>query len=257
VTLLVPQYIKVSGIQDSAIRYQWDDWKRLPAAVAPDPEATDRLQQISQRAVLAFACGASEWIVCRFATLCNDPAPWHFIEAAWAMILDVRYSGFGSGTGWQSYAQKSWVGPVRGPINRALVRLECAFINLAREGHNDPTEYASRLSTLAAYLMTSPAAYKRWRGWVIGRLEQLYPRNLQDPIGDVVPREVIDPDSDFQVELTEHLINRFLSSLDHRSNIFLSSPEGMLEHFDGSADFKQTPYVFSMDADRKARRDKT
>ncbi len=131
--------------------------------------------------------------------------------------------------------------------------LEIAFQQLVSEYHTDPTNFAGFLSTLACYVMTDPTPYKRWRDEIIKRFQLLYPRNDRDLFGDVVPRQAVDPGYDFQTEQTEALVNRFLSVLNYRDNPFLSSPNGMLEHFEGEWNFKGTPYLFDIRQDRQER----
>ena len=104
--LSIPNYLKVANIQDNNIRYEWDDWRNLPASETPDEELIARLEVVSQRAVLAFSCGTAEWIVYRFARLCDDSRPWDYIEAAWAMIINVWYCGYGSGGYWEDYSNE-------------------------------------------------------------------------------------------------------------------------------------------------------
>ena len=249
----VPNYIHMAKIQDNSILYAWDDWDDQGEEPL-DEDLVARLEGLSQRATLAFMCGTAEWIVHRLARLCDDPAPSDYLETAWAMLVDVRYCGYGSGTWWQEYAMEEWVGPVKGPLGRALDRLEIAMQQLAWEKEN-PSDRATMLSNLTLYVMTDSAPYRRWREQVLKRLKLLYPRDPEDELGDVVPRQAVDPKFDFKIEQTEFLINEFLSKLDHRSNIFLSSPEGMLEDYDDEDEgFNGTPYIFDIEADRKARR---
>lgn len=251
-TLSIPNYLKSANVQDSSLRYEWDDWRTLPALETPK-ELVVRLKGVSQRAVLAFACGGAEWIAYRFSKLCDDPAPWNYLEAAWALTIDIRYVGYGNSTGWQVHAYKGWDGPIKRPIRNSLNYLEIAFQQLASEYHADPATFAAKISALARYVMPDPATYDRWCEQVLRRFEALYQRDPEDQMGDVVPRQAVDLDFDFKVEQTEALIMQFLSSLDYQSNVFLSSPEGMLEQFDGVEDFQGTPYVFDIEADRKTR----
>jgi len=167
------------------------------------------------------------------------------------MIVHLRYSV--GAEAWSYHSQKGWEGPVKGPIKRGLEYLEAAFYLLSSEYRTDPLDLTVRLSTLTSYVMSDPMPYKTWCEQVLNRFEVLYPRDPEDPLGDVVPRQAVDPGFDFRVEQTEVLINEFLSSLDYRSNPFLRSPKAMLEHIEGEQDFKGIPYVFSIDADRTAR----
>ncbi len=253
-TLGVPGYLQTARIQDDTLRYEWDDWDDLPAVTTTDEELLARLPRVSQRAVLAFMCGTAEWIYHRLAKLCDDPAPSDYLEAAWALIVEVRYCGYGTGMWWQNYEAEteSWVGPVKGPIGDGLERLEIACQQLALEG-TDPVRRAGLIAALATYIMLDPAPYKRWCELVLDRFEALYARDPEDEMGDVVPRQAVNPEFDFHVEQTEALINQFLGSLDYRANKFLSSPEEMLESEELLMRFQGTPYVFDIELDRRTR----
>jgi len=254
-SLAIPQYLIVSNVQDPSIRFEWDDWKHLPAKDVIDRDLSVRLETISQRAILAMMCGTAEWIVYRFGRLSNDPTLWRYMEGAWAMTIDVRYCGYGSGHWWGENSTKKWDGPIERPIADAIVRLQTAIQQLYWEG-TDPGRRAGLIATLARYVMTEPAPYNRWLDQVIRRFESLYPRTIEDQLGEVVPRQAIDPDFDFRVEQTEVLVNEFLASLDYRSNDFLSSPEGMLDRSDEDEEdavFHGIPYVFTIEGDRRAR----
>jgi hypothetical protein len=251
--LSVPPYLATADVQDRVLRYQWDDWRTMPGLETPDKEIEARLTRVSHRAVFAFSCGSGEWIVHRFAKLCDVSAAWEYLEAAWAMIVHVRYSGYGSVTGWQEYSSRGWDGPVKRPISNALRFLDIEFEQLTLSHQADPALFGGMIAVLTAYVMTDREPYKRWCEGVLGRLETLYPRMSDDPLGDVVPREAVDPDAPFDIAHTEALVRRFLAALDPRTNGFLSTPEGMLEHFHGEADFLGTPYTFNLEADRTMR----
>jgi hypothetical protein len=251
--LSIPKYLEETNIQHNVLRYQWDEWDDLPALEVIDERLVTRLNGLSQRAVLAYGCGTSEWLVYRFGALCDIRAPWNYLEAAWAMIISVRYCGYRS-RGWQYYSQEEWGdGPVKGPIKDGLVSLDIAFRQLSSEYESDPSIMIATISTLLCHVMTDPVPYKKWSDQVLKRFESLYVRNSLDLLGDVVPRQAIDPAYDFHVEETEALINDFLANLNYRNNPFLSPPEGMLEHFDGEEDFKGRPYFFDIEEDRRTR----
>jgi hypothetical protein len=258
-----PGYLRAANIQDDSVRFEWDDWRTIPATETPDQALFERLDWVSQRAVTAFMCGTAEWVVHRFAKLLDDQAPHDFLEAAWAMTVHVRYCRYGECLSWETYRDDtdSWKGPVKKPVSDALLRLEVAIQRLAWEA-TDPVGRASLLAALATYVLTDPAPYKTWCGQVLDRFEAVYRFDPDDPLGDVVPRQALDPAYDFKVEQTEALINEFLASLDHRSNRFLASPEAMLddegkdevEINEEGGPFPGRPYVFDIEEDRRARR---
>ena len=246
--LSVAKYLKVSNCQDASVRYAWDDWKSLPELKSPNEELFARLKGLSQRAVLAFACGTAEWPIYRFERLCDTTLPWNLIQTAWAMIVHLRY-GLGPES-WSYHSAKGWEGPIKRPIWKTLMMLEAAFYP---EYHTDPPSKAAKISALTCYVMSDPAPYNEWCEQVLKRFEALYPRDPEDELGDAVPRQAVDPDYHFKIEQTEYLIQNYLAGLDCDSNIFLSSSEEMLEDFGDALTFTGTPYVFDIERDRKVR----
>ena len=269
-TMPIPKHLRDSGVQSPTIRHTWDDWQLAQVEEPLDDALVQRLARLSQRAILAFATGCAEWVAYRFALLDDDPAPWQFLEAAWAMQVHVRYSGYGKGTGWAEFAapddddgdsvQARWTGPVQGPISRVLIVLESAIQELAWHGAEDPAAFsqyvarsAARIHKLAQHVMPSDVnTFDPWVATVLARLEASFPVVPGDELGDVVPREALDLESDFQIERTEMWVNNFLAHAD-RANPFLSDPPAMLEPIEDDADFIGTPYVFDLRADRAAR----
>lgn len=238
--LPIPQYIQIADIQDINIKYLWDDWDVEATDMPLDKVLQKRFGAISQRAVATFTIGTAEWVVYRFGTLSNDPVPNQCLEAAWAQIVDFCYSFY------EDIRQDQWNGPIRGPIGIALRRVGFA-IQQAELGH-DPAWRAGRISNLAEHIITNPTPYKDWRERVLTRLEKLYPIDSNETLGEVIPREALDPDFDFKVEETDSLINQFLSQLNHDQNPFLNSPQKML-----SLGFKGIPYTFNIKDERKNR----
>jgi hypothetical protein len=202
------------------------------------------LNGLSQRAIIAFVNATAEWIVYRLEIFTDTTAPHQYLEAAWAQVADWRYGAFT----WEEYAlNDAWTGPVRGPIGIAMIRVLHAVDQTKENGY--PELAAAWITNLATHVMPDPASYLKWRSEVMKRLETLYPRNLLDTLGDVVPRQAVDPGFAFQPEHTESLFNEFLARLDYRKNPFLNNPNKMLQ--DG---FEGTPYVFDLERDRLRRK---
>jgi hypothetical protein len=241
-SLTIPQYLRVSNIQEIEVRFLWDDWKVEEVDMPLDDAFQDRLHPLSQRAIAAFTIGIAEWIIYRFGALSNDPGPVQYLEAAWAQVIDLRYSSL------SDVIPEDWTGPVRGPIGVALRRVIFALDQSHSDG--DPAWRAGRASKLAEHVIPDPTLYRQWRDHILDRLERVYPLDPAEKLGDVVPREAMDPDTDLDVLETEVRINRFLSGLDYTNNRFLSPPDEMLKR-----GFVGTPYLFSLEADRKIRYD--
>lgn len=243
-TLAVPNFIEAAKLADNTIRYRWDDWDQEQAEEPIDDQFLARLQGISQRAIFAFTAGTAEWIIHRFVVLSDDPLPHHYLEAAWAMMIDLRYGG----ATWEGYTNESegWNGPVRRPLALTAIRTEYIFEAMLEYGN--PEISGGWLTNLAQYVLTNPEPYLKWREQIMKRLESFFPRDPQDPLGDVIPREALDPDFDFRPEETEALVNQFLAGLDYESNPFLNSPDKMLKQ-----GFTGIPYIFDIAVDRNIR----
>jgi hypothetical protein len=240
--LSAPKYIKESDIQDSIIRYKWDDWDVEQATSSIEEQLYTRLENISQRANVALAIGTAEWIIHRFEPILDDLAPLGYLTAAWAQMVDMNYA-----IAWEDLTgDEEWVGPVDGPIREAMT-LVSVTLSEAEEDRN-PARSAAVLCKLAEYLLTDPTPYLTWRERVLERFEKLYPLNPEEKLGEVVPREALNPELDFRLEQTESLVNAFLSWLDYEENDFLMSPQEMFEE-----GFEGTPYVFDIEEDRKNR----
>ena len=138
--LPIPKYVQVPGIQDANIRYIWDDWDVEAADMPLDEELQVRLHRISHRAIVAFTIGAAEWIIHRFRILCDDPSPRLHLEAAWAQVINFRYSVH------EDIKKNVWTGPIRGPIGTAIRRVKFAIEQA--ETFNDPAWRAGRASKL-------------------------------------------------------------------------------------------------------------
>lgn len=239
-TLVVPSYIQRAGISSNIIRFRWDDWDCRLADIPLDDALLARLREISQRANVAVTIASGEWIFHRFDLLSDDPTPWRCAEAAWAQILDWRYA-----VDWEP-EEEEWFGPVRGPLMMAMVWVVDAVEELEHDG--DPAVSAACISKLATHVLPDDLPFRQWRELILARLETLYPLDPEERLGEVVPREALDPDFAFSLEMTKPLINRFLSGLSPEKNPLLNSSEEMLEE-----GFEGTPYVFDIEKDRQLR----
>jgi hypothetical protein len=239
----IPRYIELSNVAAQTMRYKWDDWNIEQAEEPIDESLAGRFSQLSLRAVVAFTLGTAEWIVYRYKTLCDISLPLQYLEASWVRIVDFRY---GSVT-WEEFVNESeWSGPVKGPIGTAMTRVMYAISEA--EEYGNPELRACWIFNLARYVLADPGPYDTWGEQVLLRLNSIYQRNSNEMLGEVIPREAIDPAFHFNLAQTEELINQFLAGLDHRSNPFLCSPEKMFE--DG---YKGTPYVFDIERERENR----
>ena len=231
--LAAPKYIVDAGIQDNILRYEWDDWKLEDIFESESRAYYDLMSGVSFRANIAFTNACGEWIIHRYNLLSSDPVPLQNMEAAWAGLIDPCYSVY-----WEP-PDEEWLGPIRGALSLAII-FSLEGIGDAYQ-YTDPAVSSNRASNLAEHIMSCPEPFQTWRERVVIRLQRMYPVDEDDPMGDVVPREALNPDFDFRLETTEQLVRAYLSNLVPAANPFLRTPEQMLK--DG---FQGPPYHFDI-----------
>ncbi|QRK06748.1 hypothetical protein JQX13_42880 [Archangium violaceum] len=216
-----------AGIQDRTLRFRWDDQQYEKVYTPLDRAARARLEKLSQRAILALAISCAEWIFHRFKLVSEAPLLDDYAEAAWAVVVDARYANY-----YLEPGGEEWQGPDRKPLAVAVMLLVDTIVRVENDDH--PDIGALSLASLAAHVLTDPTPFHEWHERIVARLERLYPLNPQDTRGEPVPREALDPDFDFRLEMAPALIGAFLKKLDYKANPFLRSPSDMRKlYFDG------------------------
>lgn len=237
-----PHYIRAAQVLDPALRYEWDDWQ-LQAIFDKDENAfRERMGRLSYRAALAFTIATGEWIVHRYDAVSADPEPLLHMEAMWAGVVDSRYVRY-----WEP-PDENWLGPIRGPLRLAIIFTLEAMVD--GDACGDVGLSADRAANVAVRVLPDSRPYLTWREQIVERLERLYPFDAADPMGDVVPREAMDPAVEFDASMTEELVDRFLRGLAPGANRFLASPAELRER-----EFQGQPYRFDIQRDRFERND--
>jgi len=249
----IPPYIVAAAVDSRELRFKWDDWRASQDFEYQPDEVLERLAKISLRAKITAAIGMYEWIMWRFRLVSNDPTPLQVAEAAWCANVRRDYMVY------DEFDRDDWMGPVRGPLWCAMTWL-MPMMFLGDDNLDEWESGISYLARLANHVLPNPAVFREWLDGSINRLLELYPAVAEDPFGNLfgeneearrgplVPREVLATDSEFRPDMTRSLIDRFLRTVDYRSNPFLNSPEAMLSNgFDGA------PYAFNTHDDRKRR----
>lgn len=256
----IPSYLSTLPVPSNLIRYTWDDWSIEAIEEPLDQELIKAIEKLPRRAGLAYCIGSGEWLVQRLSPFLADEAPWLFLEACWAMLIDHHYSNYGDGTGWAEYADEQWGGAIKGPVNRAMLIVESAILEVQWHLRPEPGSYARYVATAAAqvnkltqHVLEDRTAFQRWSEQIISRLQSLYPLEAGDNLGDVVPPEVVDPLAQFDPLRTESLVNAYLAGLNWTTNPFLSPPHAMVEIIEDDIAFQGKPYRFEIEADRKGR----
>jgi hypothetical protein len=241
VPMHVPAYIAASRCWEAPLQYAWDDGDLEPFESPVDEALHARLEGLSQRANVAWCIACAEWIGHRLGPhLYGDPLPFQRLEAAWAQVIDARYSFA------LTDPPERWAGPVKRPVLRALELIDFAVD--AAERDDVPADISATLARLAEHVMDDPSPLRAWQEAALSRLRALYPFDPEESLGDVVPREALDPGRAFEPGETPRLIADLLTRLHQSDNPFLRSRREML-----ARGFEGVPYVFDSQADHDMR----
>jgi hypothetical protein len=239
----VPRYIAQARVDVPLLRFKWDDWRVDDDFEYDSSHIVKKLSGVSLRARIAAGIGIYEWIIWRFRSVSEDPAPYQIAEAAWCGNVHRQYMKY------DELDREEWVGPIRGPLWCAVTWL----IPMVLSGDNDPEECESGLAflpTLAVHVLPKPEAFEGWLDKRIERLVKFYSVAPEDPFEDLFSEqeeerrgplaapEVLDPAFDYKPEMVKALLAKYLQGVDYRGNPFLHSPEEMIRE-----GFQGTPYV--------------
>ncbi|MCG8572132.1 MAG: hypothetical protein MJB14_18525 [Spirochaetes bacterium] len=228
-------------IHDNSLNFAWDDWEREKTYLPIDKSFEKRMQTLTRRANLAFAIGCLEWIVYRFKGLFKEEAPDQYLEAAWASVVDYRYV-----LPWE-LNYEYWSGPILGSLSLGITIVidTCMKVyqvyDVDREMNADPSTEAAELESLTRRLLNDIRPFEKWRDIVVQRLEKVYKRDPSDFLGPLVPPDVVDIDQKFSLDSVEIRIDKYLQSLDVKSNPYLRAPEDIYEE----EGFEGVPYTLS------------
>jgi hypothetical protein len=228
--LSIPKYIEEAGVIGAPLTYKWEDDNHRNYWAPGVPALEYKIGKCAGRAVVTLSAGIAEWVAWRLSEFLEDNTLFDCIEAVYASVIDWRYFNP------PSQPIKWGKGPVRGPADVTRYLLVKAVDEAS--GDEDVAERAVALAKLVEHVLPdSVKSFRKWRNEAIARLRKIEPLDLDEPDGNPVPREVLDPNFEFKPEESAKLLAKFLKSLDYRKNAYLSSPEKMLK-----AGFKGTPY---------------
>lgn len=242
-TLAAPPHIAGLRLQLDPLRYTWDDWDLDQVESPVDESLLVKLEQLSQRANVAFCIACAEWIVYPLCAVLGDQILLQRLEAAWAQIIDPRYCVS------LDVSPDDWAGPLKGPALRAVDLVEFAVDAFTRD--NSPADIAATASKLTTHLLVRDVApFLRWQEQVLARLMEYYRLDPDETMGDVVPREALSPEHSFDPAHTQDLMNVFLQRLCESGNPFLCSGDEMSDR-----GYKGPYCQFDPEYDRKLRFD--
>lgn len=227
-----PAHIAEAGLSFDAPDYVWNN-QTDEEVVFHQPRIANRINEMSDRAGLAFSLGAIEWTLWRFHKLLPDDHErvFQFLDAAWAGIVDWKYLDAFISSPWEETLDRE----IGGPLAASFSCLEWAF-GCARDRKPFMHEPVA-ISEVALRVCGVPEVFKAWRRTVIERLIEVAPKDPSERLGQPLPRDIVSPMYTPAPDKDGERINAYLQSLDWQSSPFLGKPEEMK-----AAGFEGEPY---------------
>jgi hypothetical protein len=222
-----PPFVDIGGQPRGPLRYVWDDTRASRDFRSTANWVLEAAAGLSVRAQMVLCVGLYEWLVWRFAEVCDDPAPVQIIEAAWCGTVDPRFLTF------FELDRNAWLGPIRGPLWCAITWLRPAITDGDEQPDeiDDALQYLTRLSL---HVLPNPGPFVRWLRGVLERFARLFPRVPDDPFDDIFSQEpgrrrgtligrgALDLAMPYPIEMGEPWAMALLASIDAQRNPYVA-----------------------------------
>lgn len=198
------------------VDYKWDDWDPYEVIGEQKDEIIEKLSEISLLGNCAFSLGCAEWIIFSIKELATDEYSLNFLEACWARLISMGEYKMPS-----TEELPKRKGRVLMPGALALATVVNTF------GHieSGDTEFEAAFAEQLTSHVMEEKPFVLWRDGVLQRLKSDFPRINEGPLGEPVPREVLDlrlaPTAEERAQLNE----QFLQKVRQSKNPLLRQPK--------------------------------
>lgn len=243
--LAPPAYIREAALEGLPADYRWDRSYTVKSLT----KLEDLVQKISTRGQIALGAVVAEWVVWRLTGLGETRPLLLRVESLFAMSADYRYA--------VEKPNNPYLGR-KGPIDEPLHDTFRELNKMANHMHAFWTSVAQEVALtchLVRQILPRPQPFDKWFKQAAKTLGQIYPNETYGEVDDdseeapeversralgvPVPRQALDPSSKYEPRQGPALIREFLSSLDYKTNPYLSSPEQMK-----ARGFEGVPYTY-------------
>ena len=211
-TQSAPAYIPFAEISRLPIEYEWNSWDPYTLLGNAEEATLDALAEVSDRGVITFAIGCSEWVVFRLFPHFQDRRALQYLEACWALVMGASIALP------PELKESEWQGKILSPIGLSIQTIINSW-KMAEDGEADAhAGFAERLPLL---VLNDTASFIIWRNEVLKRLIRFHPYDDNEPIGKLVAREILDPKINLDGVNQNDLVKRALEAMSLKENPYI------------------------------------
>ncbi|MBK5072180.1 hypothetical protein I2492_04010 [Budviciaceae bacterium CWB-B4] len=255
-------FVNSNLINSEKFDYEWN--KKVTDYIFIDSEnENEKLEQafdlLNHKAKIGLSAAISEWIYWQMCQKKNDKLAYYAIESIWASLIDKRYIVNGDFF-FREDDDTILQDKIEGPLWRVSFLLSVLVRDYIR-GRYSICINLIPLTILARHITSNKEDFDEWIANCLSRLARDFPaRYVRNKVKNndikeykkgfydsstepAIPREFFFDESFIYDEKTSSkLINNFLGNISYQENIYLNSPEEMLNNgFDG------VPYKYEIE----------
>jgi hypothetical protein len=220
-----PAYVKAAGVMGAPAKYEWNSDLAMDLDDVENDRLYDAINETSFRAKMAIAAALTEWIAWRLHGHVDITEALQRVEAAWASVIDPKYT---KSLDFQGSADDD-TERVKGPLEAALSHLGDAHEEYVH-GSIYLAEPVMKLAMLARHLAPDKKRFDAWLSETLRRTAKTFPRGVQydedseryDASAETpVARDFFEPGSKYSDAANQKAIRQFLENAQAKKNPYL------------------------------------
>ena len=210
----IPLYIPESQVKNIPITFRWDDWDPYPLIGKNEPSTEQLLSKITNYGKFVFSLGCAEWVVARLDQFLENDLPWKYLDACWAFEMSSNFALP------VELDDSEWGGRVLGPICLVLTTVINTRYGFDENNAETDSAFAEKI---ALHVLPDFILFKEWRDNILSKLLHLCPVDRQHPLGERLPRDVLNPKSTINTNQFSPLLASSIEGLNIHGNPYIRS----------------------------------
>jgi hypothetical protein len=215
--MITPSFIPYEELQKIPLEHEWDDSDAYEVIGPSLTEVHSLLWNVSDRCILAFALGCTEWVIARFPEHKYSTIARQYLDAFWLTAIDNNYIHP------VELDAVNWRGPTLGPIFYSFANLHDVLMGFDEGNAAVDSAFAERIAML---VLPDATEFIKWRNTILRRMRTHYsvfpPEEHDGEIqAEIIPRDFLDPAIPYDRSNLQELVRKCRSELLIADNPFV------------------------------------